>query len=480
MSVPLNKWSFIAVVVAQALAACGGGKDESSPIANSDVPGEVTDGTSAGEGSNSPDPDPPRLEVQEPGTHLSAKLAEFEGASDWFNARGSTTQSGAIGDYIDPDDLSPRWSWNYSGQKRDNSIVPVRFSSVMSSAETGLLIVAAVGKDARIVALEEQTGVERWTHVVNDEDHGILPPLVVGSHYAYTVAAGQLVALNLVDGAPVFRSDVCSSEQLIYGLGVVAAIGGTRQSICDEYSGAEIWTSRFIFNAVQAGVLTEDLVYFFEQRSSGPRDGRIASETESVLRGMSQSDGSMALQGSLPAKAATDGQTLYRGSIPSVDHHAGVVANLNPRMDVDFELGLARWDAQTGERLWVQPGKYWGSPAVVQDVFFVVNKVAGRLEQRSLLSGELIKSWPKSKNDEYPDVTSNVTVLTGGPVASENLVFVSDGVGTVALDHITWEPVWRFSESGAMSFSKSGLLLIADQKNFQIHAVHARVASAAD
>lgn len=119
--------------------------------------------------------------------------------------------------------------------------------------------------------------------------------------------------------------------------------------------------------------------------------------------------------------------------------------NNNELIDFDTSGGTIRWHI---------PGKYLGNPAYHAGVFYAWNGNPLQLEARAETDGALLWSWS-------PPAGAAIQGYQNDVLLTDNLVFVSTGTSTYAIDLTTHQAVWSLPYGGRLAISNQGVLYLS-------------------
>jgi PQQ-like domain len=103
---------------------------------------------------------------------------------------------------------------------------------------------------------------------------------------------------------------------------------------------------------------------------------------------------------------------------------------------------------------WSVPGQYLGNPAYHAGVFYAWNGQPLQLEARSETDGTLLWSWSPTANSTIQGRQNDVLL-------TNNLVFVTTGTATYAIDLTSHQTVWSLGYGGRLAISAQGVLYLS-------------------
>ena len=112
---------------------------------------------------------------------------------------------------------------------------------------------------------------------------------------------------------------------------------------------------------------------------------------------------------------------------------------------------LTMIDLPTRQVRWTADGVFTAHPVAADGIVAVGNQQSEAVELRSVASGAILWTWAPGHAD---DETIDSLLLTG------NLLFVSAGRRTHAIDLQTRHSVWSYPLAGQLALSPNGLLYI--------------------
>jgi outer membrane protein assembly factor BamB len=120
---------------------------------------------------------------------------------------------------------------------------------------------------------------------------------------------------------------------------------------------------------------------------------------------------------------------------------------------------LIDFDTAGGSIRWHIPGRYLGNPAYHAGVFYAWNGNPLQLEARSEADGALLWMWSPPTNTPIQGQQNDVLL-------TDNLVFVSTGLSTYAIDLTTHQAVWSLPYGGRLALSDQGVLYLSTHDPF--------------
>lgn len=162
------------------------------------------------------------------------------------------------------------------------------------------------------------------------------------------------------------------------------------------------------------------------------------------------------LSGSLHAVSKADGKVAYTIKNPDFSWagYGGSTPVLSERnMAFVSGNGLQAFDLSKQTRAWSVTGNISAAPTYAKDVVFVLNANGTVLEARSAQTGSLV--WMASALS-----SDNVSRNFRNMVVTDNLVFISSGNNTLAIDIKTRQVVWEHPFGGSLAISDRGVLYI--------------------
>jgi outer membrane protein assembly factor BamB len=115
---------------------------------------------------------------------------------------------------------------------------------------------------------------------------------------------------------------------------------------------------------------------------------------------------------------------------------------------------LIDFDIQNNSIRWHFAGQYRGNPAYHAGKFYAWNAQPLQLEVRSETDGSLLWSWAAPAG-------SNIQGIENDVLLTDNLVFVSTGTATFAIDLLTHQSAWTLPYGGRLAMSNQGVLYLA-------------------
>lgn len=363
-----------------------------------------------------------------PATNLSA-LSDLPSVGPWSTAGGNVAHANYAPVRLDPLKFSQRWNYNFpnAGEGRPGNVVYANGIAFVLTSESS---------NTYLRALEESSGRVLWTQTYNYAYSGYSGLTLAGdklylvNHASDAMGHSVLNAYSQKTGQLLFQTALENVDAYSQPLVVNGAIflhgptgpGGSftttyHISKVDANTGALL--ARTTMQMPPTQTLTADSQYLYAFTAYG----KLAVVRQSTLEIVA--DG-------------TDTANCNRGRL-NVMGSTGVVVDLCPGR-------LTAYDTIARKAAWELTGDYNDAIAVAGDTIYATKGDA--LEARAAADGKLLWSAP-------------MKIISGGAVlATDNLVFVSNGLSTVAIDTTSHQVVWNFPAGGAMSLSSKGVLYL--------------------
>jgi uncharacterized protein YjdB len=353
-------------------------------------------------------------------TVLARPVADWSGATEWVTHQGNARHTGHVPVTADPVTFAEAWT-----------VTPVPGAVLNPPAEGGGSIFVTTRGD-QLAALDAATGARLWSY-----DFGSIAsthPPAFGNGRVYVTTGGHgdsfLWAFDATAGSVAFRSAYANQWSTYFAPvvldGVVYMAGGYHGGMYafDAADGEERW----FFKTNQ-----------YDDWTPAGADGAVYAYTGSYSPRVDVVD-------------AATGEELYSIPDPSFGW-SGWSMNISPALgSMDNLLAtqnnrLVSFDLQGRSVGWQRPGGFTGNVTVADGHLYVVNH--GQVEARAESDGALQWVWvpPAGKVD------SNL-------IAVNNLLFVSTGAATHAIDLASGLQVWTHPAGGHLALTRDGLLLI--------------------
>lgn len=376
-----------------------------------------------------------------PATNLTT-LSPQPGLGAWTTIGGNARHTGYVPLRLDPARLSQRWAHSYpSGKPQMEATRPV-----LQDGVAFMLVKYSLGNTLR--AIEEASGKLLWE--ANPESMCYATPVAVaagkvfmgtsncmfgsGSLLAYEQKTGKLL-YNVEQGnfegeaAPLAIGDAL----YIHGRSNVDIGAAHNVSRIDPANGAIVWRTELNLYPLQT--LSADAEYLYIYGSKG---GDL-----SILR---QSNGSVAAA-SLPTSSCYSPGTPVLGTQGQV--YAGCWVTGGGQQ--------VAYDSTNGKAIWSTSVTAPQTPVLSGSTLYVINGDA--VEARIPATGRVL--W--SANPQAGSLTTLGTLQD--LLVTDNLLFVSGGRGTAAIDLVSQKVVWTFPQGGPMAISSNGVLYLPGPVN---------------
>ncbi len=359
-------------------------------------------------------------------TILARPVADWAGVSDeWTTFQGNPRHTGFVPATADPLSFTRRWEVDLAHGTGLHPVV--EGDGVLFATST------AYYAGQQLFAVDAATGATRWAH-----DFGViqsLGPPAYGDNAVYVFTGGtnsSLWGLEANSGAP--RVYVEGYEWLVshapvpwaQALYTASAFDGDIYAFSMQ-DGSLRWSSGDPTNYVLVPAVADGRVYAY----------RTYNEAKVAV--------SDAASGALLYEIADPGYLVggWGGrSVPVLGGMGNLVVEQNDRL-VAFDL--------IGRRvMWEKAGiAFREEPTIAGGVIYA--HTPAEVQARRESDGSLLWTWTPPGGEEP----------RGTMVATRNLLFVTSGPRTVAIDLSAQAEVWSYPAAGNLALTRNGLLLIA-------------------
>lgn len=385
-----------------------------------------------------------------PGNHLTA-LSSIQGAPEWATFQGNAAHTGYVPVKLDPNQFSTRWQIPVPAFVYFNGL----FNLATVTTEGGNFYIA--GANA-VNAHNEYDGSTLWTYSFSGLPNPSVNPPAVSNGIVY-VAAGQqsstyMFALDARNGSVLFRSPMSSQWEnylapTVGPSGVYTNAGTYGGLYAFNSQGTQLyfaptaqqsaWTPAIDSGAVYA--YTGDALRVFDP-VSGALKTSISDPTFSNY--IYEIGGSAVLGAPNSVFAAAYGNSALNG---------GAIGN-----------SLVHFNLQSNMVDWTIKGDYPSTPAYDSGIVYAANNNPLRVEARSEVDGTLIWSWT-------PPASGDIGFLSE-VLLTQNVLIVSTGISTYAIDRGTHHVVWSYPMAGNLALSPNGILYIAGRGATTLTAIN--------
>jgi outer membrane protein assembly factor BamB len=294
-----------------------------------------------------------------------------------------------------------------------------------------------------LYALSEVSGAELWHQDLLDLPSLNPPAAAAGKVYVSATHSNQgaLFAFETSSGAPVFQHEFSTQGQPTLAPtiddGVVYLSSGYQGGVTDAYNaddGAWMW-----------------FAYQGDDDSTTPavEDGKVYLYDETSGMGIYDSaNGNRITLIADPVAPEGTGSYTAAPMLGSPDHV--IALSGNPGMGGRY---LIDYSPVNNSVRWITAKRYGDAPAFKDGVIYATSNSPQSLDAIDESTGQVLWSWVPNPSDTW--MLNNVVV-------TKNLVFVSTGLGTHAINLATRQSVWSTPVTGSMAISGNGTLYIVE------------------
>lgn len=354
-------------------------------------------------------------------------MASIDGLNDWVTYHGDYSRKGFVAADFDPANFSERWSWA-SGNMQESP------SPVVADSATVYFAVQSYEGNARFLAINAADGSQKWEY--------IRPPSYIYTYFGDPVLADgtlySFIAPFSSGDSPILSIDK-STGAVSTALPTYSFNTGSKLSAVADNLYATTWGAGGIRYSV-SGTWQADMPYSTLYPAFS--DGNVIGTAGADLRVADQ------LTGNTLSNVHIDGFYAFGATILADSNSVlvrGDAADLpNPLQKMHLI------DLQAENVSWSVPGRFFSDAVTDGSRWYAVNQEDhNALEAHRLSDGGLLWTWPMpmlSVNEEPNLLLSN------------NLVFVSNGLATFAINRETGVQVWSYPRGGDLAISPTGIL----------------------
>ena len=360
-------------------------------------------------------------------TVVARPTADWSAATeDWATYQGNAAHTGYVPATLDPVVFTKLW---------ETTISTVGWGINQAATGGGRVYVSTLGyfSEQAVTAVDAATGAVLWTHGFGAIHSANPPAYADGTVYVATGGHEDsfLWAFDAATGSERFHAPYDNQwsrwQAPVASGGNVYMAGGYFGGMYSfDATGGERWFNQLGQYEGFTPAVAGGLVYAFTGQVS-PSITVTDAATGTVVDSMSDP--------SLVALGWTLGATPVLGAA-----HDILTAQGNRLLSFDLESHRLAWQAQ---------GSFGGQPAVANGVVYAMN--GQDIEARQESDGAQLWVWHRPEG----------TQLLPEMIVARNLLFVSDGATTFALDLDARLQGWSYPAGGQLSLGKDGLLLIA-------------------
>lgn len=359
---------------------------------------------------------------------LARPVANWSGAADWATYQGNARHTGFVPVTADPVAFRELWVRRPVGNNRLNPM----------TEGGGRLFVSnqAYGGAQKLAALDARTGATAWTHDFGGI-YSVDPPAYAdGRVYVTTGGHGDsyLYGFDAAAGTVAFRSSY-GNQWSRWFAPVVS--GGTVYMAGGYYGGL------YAFSATDGEQKWFAGTNQYDEWAPAVADGRVYAYTGDYTPELAVHD-------------AATGAKLFAIADPDFGwngwsmHVTPVLGSMNNVLATQGGR-LVSFDLQGRSVKWQRTGSFRNNVVVAEGVIYVINN--DQVEARRESDGALVWLWIPPAGQQ-PQRTM---------IATSNLLFVSSGSHTYALDLTARLQVWSYPAGGELTLTRDGLLVIAQE-----------------
>lgn len=356
---------------------------------------------------------------------VSAPPPKPPAVAEWTTFQGNPSHTGYQPLTLDPSKFKELWvSPVQPGAALNPSVAGGGAIYVSSNTYFGV---------QKLYALNASTGSVVWSHDFGSI-HGVHPPAYANGAVYVTTSGNTdafLYAFKATDGTFLHRSPYGNQWERYYS---PVVMDGT------VYMGGGTYGGAYAFDGATGSQKWFTSLNQYDQWDPAVDTSHVYAYTGSYspeVTVMDRSSGSVSF------------------NIPDPGFvWSGWSMNLAPVLGASNDLlaiqggRLLSFDLVGKKIGWQVSASFTGQVSAGQGVLFVIN--GSELEARSESDGSFKWAWIPSTGTP-----------TGNIIITNNLVFVSSGTATYAVDTNTHQTVWSYAKGGRLSLAASGTLLIA-------------------
>ena len=367
-------------------------------------------------------------------------LSALSGGSDWGTFQGNASHTGFVPVTLAAPSFNPRWRWD------SPAIAGVQWSPSVLTTGAGMVYLSSGpfydGNPAghALFAYKEADGSMAWSHSFADLAVATTNPPAFSNGKVFIAAGSQqstaMFAFDAATGALDFTTQMSSQWEHYFAPtifnGAVYTDGGEYGGMYafDTTTGAQ----KFFVSGAQWDGWTPALDATHAYAYTAGNLGVFDNQTGALIADIA--DPTYSWNGYTSACAPV------LGGVNIV--YAGDLSNPNANSIVSF-------DTSARSVRWTITGAYSGNPAYAGGTLYAADSNPFALEAWNESDGKKAWSWVPPAGDG--NFVSDVLV-------TNNLVFVSTGANTYAIDRSTHQSVWSYAASGSLALSASGVLYI--------------------
>ena len=369
-----------------------------------------------------------------------SKLSALPGAPDWATFQGNAAHTGFVPVTLQASAFNRRWTWS------PGSSAGVMWQPSAMTTGMGMFYISSGAEwinqqsPHEVLAYKEDDGSLVWHHSFADLEYPSTNPPAFSGGRVFIAAGSQdstyMFAFDAATGTMDFQSRMASQWEQYFAPTIVNGLVYTDGG---EYGGMYAFdttsgTQKFFAGTAQFDGWTPAVdatrAYSYTSGNLGIYD----NQTGALLANIADPNYSWNGYTSDVAPVLGAANTVYAGNLSNRNNNA-----------------IANFDTLNHVVRWSVLGAFAGNPAYAGGTLFAANNAPIELVAYNETDGSQQWAWAPPAADG--DFVSDVLV-------TNNLVFVSTGTHTYAIDRSTHQPVWSDASSGSLALSANGILYI--------------------
>ena len=372
-------------------------------------------------------------------------LKPLSGGRDWATFGANAAHTGAVAVTLAAANFSRRWTRGDEQTGILSSVVTSQGRVYAGAQPTG------TGTIHRVWSFNESDGTVAWSF----GDETWFDPPATGSGRIYLSNSEVLAALDASTGALQYRRQHPAQPYPPVVSGMLAPTPHDTEVYAGNGADGEL-----VRHDAATGVVawSVDLRDTFEDPHTlnwtpAVTGDLVLTSVLGVFNAFDRTDGSKRF--SVPVPGDTSGSILTM----HLANHAPVVVDSDSVLLLDRRTGdgspiantLTMIDLSEHDVRWSATGQFTTPPVSGHGVVYAGNHATQRLEARDAATGETLWTWQAGAGEE---LTYKDLLLT------DNLLFVSAGNTTYAIDLASRQAVWSYRAAGTLALSSNGVLYI--------------------